>query len=110
MALQDVRMNFERAMLPTFFGQLLDNLEQFQIGGRILFESVQLNTDDGGILHIFDGDLMKFVNGGYSLTLILVNNKMDKKNWFQIWMNVDCSKKYIEFLQFKHWEVQVKIN
>ena len=104
-------VNFEWAMLPipTILDQLFEIDENSLIGGRILFESVELQADDGQILRIHEVELIVDRNYGvYELKLIkmIVVNKIDKK-WFKITMHLHSSKKFIECLKFSQMKIQV---
>lgn len=110
MMLQTFEMNFFNTItpIPTFLEKLLFDKDQYQIGSRILFESVELKVADGRIFNIFDGELTKNPrkDGGNKLKLIVLN-KMDKKKWFKITMMMDFSNKFIEELQIKRFEFKV---
>jgi hypothetical protein len=108
MMLKLVGMEFVRDELPipTFLKQLLNEKEQYQNGRRFLFESFQLETDNGQILHIFDGE---YVEGPHFDVLTLyVMNKMDGNNWFRIIFEIDSSEEFIQYLGFSKWNMQVK--
>lgn len=105
MMLQQIEMNFMATPLPTFFLPLLNKKNYKPIGGRIIFESMELDTENGQFLRIFDGELKKYYSG-YEFKLIVVN-KMDKKNWFEITIHLDHSPKLIRFLQISQWKMQV---
>jgi len=110
MMLQTFEMNFwnTTTLIPTFLEQLLINKNQYQIGSRILFQSVELKIPDGRIFNIFDGELTKnpVRDGGNKLKLIVMN-KMDKKNWFKITLMMDFSNKFVEDLKIKRFEMKV---
>jgi hypothetical protein len=83
-------------------------MEQYQIGGRFMIESVQLKTVNGQILHIFDGELYKYQNG--HLLILIVANKMDRTNWFTIIIGLDSSNKFIWRLEFSKKKMEVNHN
>jgi hypothetical protein len=106
MTLQFVQINFgitADVSIPTFLKPLSNKeKEQFRVGNRILFESVELDTEDGRILHIFDAELYEH-DYNYGLRLF-VQNKIDQTIWFKIIMHLDRSKKFIQRLEFTPWE------
>jgi hypothetical protein len=106
MMLHSVNLKFGKLPIPTFIKLFFNEKEQHQIGRRFLFESVQLETDNGQVLHIYDGELSRNRNGNYELKLF-VKNKMDGKNWFQILIQMDYSQKFIYRLEFSKWNMQV---
>ena len=106
--IQSVLLTLDKAVFPfaiSFQQFLKKNKNQYlRSGNRILFESIQLKTDNGQILHIYDGILRE----ENELELI-VANKMDSKIWFKITMTLDGSMKFIQRLEFTRWEMQVGI-
>lgn len=106
MMLHHAEMNFSRAPLPipSFLEQLFKE-KQYRSDGRILFETVQLEAGNGQILCIFEAELQKTYNGNYLLRLFVIS-KMDRKNWFQITMTLDSTKKFIRRLEFTQWVIK----
>jgi hypothetical protein len=110
MMLDWVEMSFGMAAMPipTFLKPLLnEKKEQYQIDGRFLFESIQLETDNGQILHIFDAELKQYEDNSSELRLFVMN-KTDGKNSFRIVFDIDPAKEFIQQLTFSKWNMQVK--
>jgi hypothetical protein len=94
-----VKMNFGRDELPipTFINPLLNKKkEHYRIGRRILFETVELEDEDGQIIQIFDGEYEKYP--AFTELRLFLMNKTEPNNWFKILIQVDPSKKFIQYL------------
>jgi hypothetical protein len=87
---------------PTFLKPLF-NEKQFRVGNGFVFESVELEAEDGRTMHIHDGE---FLPDFYKLRLF-VQNKMNGKEWFKITIGFDSSKQFIRRLKYKSWKMQV---
>jgi hypothetical protein len=107
--LQSVQMNFKKSkeILPTFLKPLLKTGPEHRIGDRILLGSIELATEDGRILCIHDGETL-CENGRFKLRLVVMN-KMERKNLFEIRINVDYLRKAIQLLEITRWVIDQQV-
>ena len=92
--------------IPIILKQFLEIDESLMIGGRFLFESMELAAEDGQILCIYEGILRKY-NSGYLLRMIVVN-KIHTENWFEFRLFVSPAKNSIRRLDFTRLKTQVE--
>lgn len=103
----EMYFDFEVLPIPTFLKPLFEIADEDNlIDGRILFDSLQLEIENGQFFCIYEGELSRNKFDGYEFILNVVN-KMDKEMLFQIKFCVDSSKEFIHFLEYTKWEMQV---